>query len=297
MKTGTIFMAVVLSIAITVSCKKKDVNNEVKTTSASDVVKDYFGFNRAADGIILKTSSATTNSLTLKSAKTSSSNWPDFYNDPLDHMFLDSCGLNHTVSTNEYGDVVSYYDYGQDGVNCPSGYIKKGNATRIFPTTSARPQYSLIVHCTFEYTATGKCFTLDGSITNLGEDTVRIENSSIKIGECTKEFQYTKAQKYYYKGTSPNQIKIIYEGSAQYAGTTATYNVTIIQPIERNNSIGSFITKGIEKVTYIKNGVNGEFTIDYGDGTNDSKATITENGQSYEVDYVALQDEMYNYLN
>jgi hypothetical protein len=53
---------------------------------------------------------------------------------------------------------------------------------------------------------------------------------------------------------------------------------------------------GTAKVTYTKDGKSGEFSIDYGDGADDSKAIITENGKSYEVDYVALQKEMNSFL-
>ncbi len=51
-----------------------------------------------------------------------------------------------------------------------------------------------------------------------------------------------------------------------------------------------FKVQGIELVKYKRNGVSGEFTINYGNGELDTKAIITENGASCEVDYKELEE-------
>jgi hypothetical protein len=158
---------------------------------------------------------------------------------------------------------------------------------------------SIMANCTFTYTSNNQVYILDGYLSrryfNLDTSTNYLETSDIKLGPLAKEFEFTKNIKYYYMTSS--QMEIIYEGSSKYIGTTSTYSITIVSPLESLDNGTGYIVKGVVNVSYTRNGVNGSFTIDYGNGTKDSLATITENGQSYQVDYIALENELYNSLD
>lgn len=47
---------------------------------------------------------------------------------------------------------------------------------------------------------------------------------------------------------------------------------------------GGIFVSGVESYDYSEEGESGAFSLDYGDGTCDTMATVTENGESYEID-------------
>ena len=313
MKAKNIFIGVVLLAAIIGSCKKKETTTDQPGT-ASDAVKTYFGFIRASDGLnsSIKTPVPVTEGIAssrLKSTSETPGEWPDFYTNPFSHIFSDSCGIqNNTGTVEPNGDKIITYHYGAGTTCTMADYVKSGTASFVYyyPESLQAPiidSYSIITDCKFEYISTGKCFSLIGSTTVSSTGQLWMRQDQIKMGECGNEFSYSDNQEYYYKDKSltnsltVTSLTIVDNGTRQYKGSKATYNVTVVEPVEKLNTTDGYIVKGVEKVTYTKDGVNGEFTIDYGDETDDSKATITENGQSYEVDYVTLQNEMYGSLN
>jgi hypothetical protein len=310
MKTKVIITATTLLfllLVIIISCQKKEVNEE-NPANVSDAVKTYFGIAKTTGGLSNSVTAPkmgyATISSQLKSKKKSLSVWPDFYSNPFDHLFSDSCGLAYSSEINANGDYVYYSGYGENWILCRSeGFEKKGNVTYIQKakknlTPEMINNYSIIAHCQYRFPESGKCCNLDGTITIIEfRDYKSMRDINVKIGECNNEMDYKETHVSSYKFISSQSFEIVENGSAQYVGKNASYSTTVIEPLQRMWSTNEYITKGVLKVIYTLKDTKGEFTIDYGDGTEDSKAKITENGKSYEVDYISLQDEMYNSLN
>jgi hypothetical protein len=318
------YLVVLVLIPLLISCNKESSETKNLDTTVSEAVKIYFSFDRATSGLNNSSEDEKKTGYAFSHLNDDPANeWADFYNNPIENVFYaDSCGYSFSVSMDDYGNTIDYYDFGSGETVCPySDFSKKGNASILSynaeniqsPIVSS---YVRIANCEFNYPSTGKCYSLVGSISESmcklldsvwvdsipGTDTIPgwrysdsvwyIRNVSMKIGECGNEIEYVENQETYFDYSTWSSV--VYKGSSQHKGNRATYNSVVLESLYLSSDK---ILKGIVKVTYIKDGYSGEFTIDYGDGTNDYIATITENGNTYTVDYVELQNEMCNSLN
>lgn len=301
MKNLCLLILVMVFISFMNSCSKEEINNEETLKTDTSVVSVYFAYSKMTSDINPASKLPLSKKKSVRLLNNENSNWPDFFSNPLNHLFSDSCALSVISQTLENGDYEYSEDCGEVFMECPQiNYSKKGTATiieynmdnLIAPIVNS---YSFIIDEQFYYASTNKCFSLIGnakfSVTG-GTNADFLRDIDIKIGECDNEITYKETQTRNYSDT----LMTIQEGSSQHAGKIATYNTTILKPLVKGTNFVQYIISGRAKVAYNKDGKEGEFTIDYGDGSPDSKATITENGKSYEVDYITLQEEMYNSL-
>jgi len=332
MKIRIIILALSLTSAFLWTCKRDNKDSQ-STGTITDEVKTYFAYLQATSGITdtfvnptIKSARIKSNNALIKNNVQSSTNpagWPSFYSDPVSAIFSDNVtGEVITETTDNNNDAIMTFNFGSAGASVPGqNYTISGSASYMTynPNNLQKPvylSYSEIANCQFYYPSTGSCYNLIGNVnvsachllidsvwhssgTTPGDTahwtyidslwTLRTINFT-KFGACDSEIVYTDNDQF---ATNSSGVQIIAKGSSQYSGKKATYNTTIIQPLYLPSPY-TVITQGQVSVTFTKNGNSGQFTIVYGPN---NIATITENGNTYQINYVQLQQQIYSSLN
>lgn len=314
-----IIVSICLITAIFMWACKKETNDVYNDSNVTEAVKNYFAFTKATSDLTTSNKDQKLKSGTLyvfQSSNLKADSVPpslNFFKYAFRILFEDSCAYTDKIEINKEGDWIfsrSYGDTYEPGTfevyyskGVPTTYQNtiKGGFTSIdyYKKNDSDPSIGSIMmdYQVFfpdenkYYSMAGKC-TYTEYVTN---EEYELVDMKLKLGEIGNEIEYTLSSKSYYGDYDGHKVTIIEEGSFQHAGKNATFNTTIIKPFQLNQDSRNLII-GTAKVTYTKDGKSGEFGIDYGNGTDNSKATITENGKSYEVDYVELQKEMNSFF-
>jgi len=184
---------------------------------------------------------------------------------------------------------VTVFDYGEKGcIEC--GTLIKGKITSKWKENSKSSSWEEIyenytfcdmtINGTVSYQSDGNPFIDSLNIDDDFEFTYSCqENLSVSF-EDGLSYVYTSS----YKEKSSNKLWTILEGESKFVVSDGkTYTSEIVEPVVMNFECNnSFIpVSGVEKW----NDAGEKYEIDYGDGTCDNIATITENGESKVVDF------------
>ncbi len=191
-----------------------------------------------------------------------------------------------TSYTDDKGYSITVMDYGDNGcMEC--GFLIKGKLTIKWKDSAAISSWTEI----YENYSYGDV-TLNGTASYVSEGTFYVDSVKMKdyeftytvqedftVSEGGKSYKYTSS----FKEKATERYWIVLEGNFDMSVSTGEkYSYSVAEPVvidmQCNNS---FIpVKGIEKW----DGTDGKFEINYGDGTCDDLAVITENGKTEEVD-------------
>lgn len=316
MKIKTIIGIFCLSVIGLMSCDRTG-NNVEPVPEASDAVKDYFGLRKGADDgaknaqipIAGKKSSKIMKGKSLKTIQ------------PAGGV---ECVVPETRENGFYGSflpcamVEGYYEGSWDTstdrftmrlnwcsidpekpVECYDFFIENAilngsvyyGKTRHIETIEGGPDFEYIVDHLYEYSTEEYQFIVKFNGEVVQDDPTRVQskfiNGSMSLSKGDVSYSSTYLEEI---GLKAREKIIVEENEPYYVdGEEVFGTIEMIIPMETK-------VKGIEKVQYNREGVTGEFTIDYGNGELDTKAVITENGNSYEIDYVEMEDSRWEEL-
>jgi hypothetical protein len=313
--TGKITLLTIVFVIGFLSCNK----DKTSTPKESDVVKRYLEFVTKMSAFtgssgqmsnfmnVIGASQLHNNSLKLKSMMCDSL--------PPDSIPVDTTGFwqywtcaKVTDFDNNDGTHTTIYDYG-DGCD-EFGYLTKGKITYIWSNTGD-DYYSKVLYENFysygmemngfsEYS-----FTSDGNSyieydsTGIGTDSTNITRDIIFnwSGSCTGKdsiiMTYDSGEKYSYSSNFSNKWEnstyTVLEGEYTYKSEPDgyTYHYLVTSPLIYNYECPNtwVAVTGIETIHYNDATKTYDFMIDYGNGSCDNLATITENGESSEIDF------------
>lgn len=230
-----------------------------------------------------------------------------------------------TEIKNSDGSTTNITDYG-DGCMEGSGdyaYFMHGKATSTYKydQTKTGSVYSYSYYSryvsenyggTYYYGADSSVWLSNGHSTYIGEssyDTLNQTFSGFYSFSDTSDYLYDKTlYSYRSKGRSEyNEKKSTtlfseYEynyGDDYYKSTVLAplvmdYSCNVVSPMlsaETKIAYASTYTRGRERIEYRREGISGQFEIDYGDGDCDNVITIYENGKVFKVDLVNQYQE------
>lgn len=303
MKTRIISITVLLLIALA-ACKKETVTQD----KIPEDMKKFMELNMKlqnlrSNGIVhFRSPAGTSNkSKTLKSGTLIGGDSTIVVGDSTiitdgDSIYWDweSCAET-TNYVDENGYNVTVLDYGEQG--CEEwGSLVKGkiitkwkmdeNGSYFEDSYENYEAYGMIMNGTFSCSSEGNWPFYDSTGT---EDDYEViftcqENLTITY-EDGETYTYVSS----FKDKYTNNLYIMLEGEFEYSSSTGEkYSYKIIKPVVYNFECqNSYLpVSGIEQW---EDG-NNSYEIDYGDGTCDNIATVTENGTTYVVDY----DEEFN---
>lgn len=300
-----------------VSCQKDDGVEPIKKMDASEVVKNYFGLNYGAKKMSSGNGTKAAKELENKLKREHVSLIPQGGDECQEYESLDNGYILTFLpcSMLEGGFSELYYSetdkrvfsYNVCSLNpsyseiCKTFYQENGKLTgdmRYYKMTNIEPmpdgtyfEYLL----DYIYKKKSITLTLYNKIDNVYNEQELTFEAPVMINERSSGIKYKGNT---YNSLCIQDIEISYDTEVEF--DTNEYvdenGVTHTQEIERSVPI-EYNIKGVEEVEYQHDGQQGVFTINYGDGEFDSKAIITENGMSYEVDYVELEKARWEEIN
>jgi hypothetical protein len=220
-----------------------------------------------------------------------------------------------TFTENADGSFTWVIDYGVDGCE-ENGYFMKGKMVEIYT------EVGITFTSTVEYVDFGDNYYLmngTSSYSGIWEET-KIESNDPEMDSMLFDYDFSGSFAYIENLTvmikdtledgalSEETIAIEAQGSETYNkdGSTANegfskytlsngdfYNTTIDTPLfysfacEYSETKDKYVfieVSGVESTSWKQGTELGEFSVNYGDGTCDNIITITENGESYDVD-------------
>lgn len=221
-----------------------------------------------------------------------------------------------TEYVNNEGMNVTVYDY---GTGCDEyGVLFSGKITYLW-RNNENEYYSSVIY--EEYSSYGMTingtssyqFEMDGTYFKDSTDVVAGKDSTTMnygyvywsgVSSCSDDIEivyetgehyiYNSAYKSEWKGNNYTLIsgKYIYEDLT----TGDKYEYSVKQPLVYNyDCVNVWVAvSGVESIYYKDIDEEYQFTIDYGNGTCDNLAILTENGESYEIDFEELYKIYYN---
>ena len=226
----------------------------------------------------------------------SSDVWVDSSDVWADSSWINEWNTCGTVESyvDEKGFQVTVLDYGE---GCDEGESHlSGRQISKFKETS--PGDYIWIEIFEAFTIDG--YTLDGTIRTVSEgDWINDDSTAVGTGiysTTTVELTITDdGNTCTVKGTMKEQFAfdgryILLEGSTQITCTNGdSYSYEVLEPVVYNPACPESIVpvKGIEQW----NEGDNTYIIDWGDGSCDNLATVTENGTSYTVDFGETDDE------
>jgi predicted small secreted protein len=208
-----------------------------------------------------------------------------------------------TEFIDEEGNNVTIYDYGVDGCD-EWGSLVSGKITYIWSESNG-VYYSEVIYENYsgygmtmngfsEYTYTFD----DMNYGNEGDSTVYSINwsgSSTCMEDIVMSFEGEGTWHYTadYSSEWDENSYTVHEGeySCQNTSSGYGYTYTILEDLFYNYTCGWEIwvaVSGIEQIDYVDAEVSSTFLTNYGDGTCDNLASVTENGITYVVDFGEL---------
>jgi hypothetical protein len=198
------------------------------------------------------------------------------------------------------GNNVTVYDYGENGCD-EWGSLIKGKITYIW-SQNADTYFSKVIY--ENYSAYGMTmngyseysYTFDDMIIEGNGDSTTYTINWSGSSSCIEDIEMLSdnGETFLYTGNYSSawdeKSFTVHEGEYSYKNITKGYEFTyrVTQELYYNYECSWEIyvpTRGVEQIIYKDAGVNDEFVTDYGEGTCDNLATITENGVTYTVDF------------
>lgn len=275
-----------------------------KLKSDNGIFGNLFSFKTSFIKMQAKTKAG---KLGLKSTNDDSTYWDDDFAD----WYEPTCA-EVTEYTDEEGNFVSIYDYG-DGCTEYDEMVK-GKITYIWSESeNFNEYYSKVIYEDYfsydmlmngysEYTFTQEdfegetenqtdslyyCFSFEGT-TTCAEEIEMIYNETEKVVYSASYAEKWDATSY-----------TVLEGYFNYSDETENidYSYKVLKDLftDFNCDSDDFFTyvpvSGIEEIMYSEGTISEEFTLDYGNGTCDNLATMTKDGETFEVDFGDLWEE------
>lgn len=315
MKIKIIIIVFCLSIIALISCQKEN-NNTKPVAEASDAVKDYFGLRKGADiGVENAGIPGGTKKNQLHKRKSLKTIHP---------AGGAECVVNEDRENGFYGSflpcamVEGYYEGSWDTSNdrftmrlnwcsidpekpieCYDFFIENAilngsvyyGKTRHVETIEGEPAFEYIVDHLYEYSSDEYQFIVKFNGEVIQENSSRVRSKYLNGSMSLSKGEVTYSSTYLEEIVLKVRERIIIDDDAIHY----VDNEEVVGTIEMNIPEETKV-KGIEKVQYEREGVSGEFTIDYGNGELDTKAVITENGISYEIDYIEMEEARWEEL-
>ncbi len=308
MKTRLLIILLSFAFAIT-ACQKQDsiqpdTKKENKQQSSTKLRSLKQDLSKARS--MFRTTSTMMNmsprSLKARSLKQSDndSTWYDDY---------ESCATITEVTDD--GNWVITFDYGTEGCEEYGMFTKGKIITTIYNTEDNKEKYKeefidfsfsydecqdidSVGNCVGEYVET---MTMNGII--MIEEEYEGEDSWNGTFKFTEDliFKFSDGEeiisKSVYEETETDEAWTLTIGDGFYKGKDWEFTFNITSPIVYLFSCDDDVympVRGIETGRYVGKDENGadesyEYSLDYGDGTCDNKATITENGVTEEIDF------------
>jgi len=221
-----------------------------------------------------------------------------------------------TETDNGDGTFTTVFDY---GTGCDEyGSVMRGKITYIWSVKN-EVYFSKVIYdhyysygiemdgySEYSFTSDGNSYVVYGDGTNAGgsdSDSVKEGDfffywSGTSTGKDDILMTYDSGEKYVYQSTFSslwdNNSYTIMQGDYYYKSETDGYEYTynVINPLFYNYTCTDVFVavKGIEKIYYKDKTETYSFVIDYGLGTCDNLATITENGESSVIDFGEMKD-------
>jgi len=199
------------------------------------------------------------------------------------------------------GNYVTIYDYGVDGCD-DWGSLIKGKVTYIWSQVE-NVYYSKVLY--ENYSAWGMSMNGYSEYSYTMSDNMFFENPSDSSttsfvwsgsSSCNEdmEMSYEGSETFHYTANYSSEWDensyTVNEGYYSYKNITNSYEYTytVIEDLFYNYECGWEIwvpVKGIEEIIYKDTELNTQFVTDYGDGTCDNIAQVTENGVVFTVDF------------
>lgn len=299
MKIRSIIRAIGLSVAIFTSCQKE----ESLTVEPSDIVKGYFGFKKAAKKVTEQSQSVTGSPSTkLGTIKNMQDDECEVINQTENGKiitYLPCSGMEGAFSSMSYfgGSVmiidICYIDFGKcDYFKLESGELDKNIGF-----------FKIENHVIYEDGLEFKClFNEVYQNTEPPESITYFNDVEISRGSGLRKGTILESTEHLSKGNISYNITLLEPIKLKFRETTTiTENYQYMKPNGNGNiEVGTLRVEGneglevqgIERVEYNRNGVRGEFIINYGNGELDTKAIIIEKEKSYEIDYVELWESI-----
>jgi hypothetical protein len=216
-----------------------------------------------------------------------------------------------TETVNEDSTHTTVYDYG-DGCN-EYGSFTKGKITYIWKNDNNNYTSEVIYEHYYSYgvemngsskysfTSNGNSYVLMGTVENSGDTTVSVmpvafnwSGTSDAHEDITMTFDDGTST--YYRATYSNEwdsasYKVL-QGEYYYKNSSEgyAYHYLVTEPLITDYTCsGSWVpVSGIETISTTQNGETQEYSLNYGNGTCDNLAELTENGQTTIVDFGEL---------
>ena len=278
MKTRLLFSLSVLTVAtglILGSCRKSDRDEDTETTSSKDNALAESAFNDV-----------------FKQLNDAAADNADVNRVPEDAQVMASCGtvtVTPALPNTSFPKTLTI-DFGNTNVTCSDGHARRG---KIIATFSGKYRDSATV-----ITISLNNFYLDNyavqgtkTITNKGRNTssnlyysISVQNASVTSPQNkTVSWQSTREREWIAGESTPLDLTddvYLITGSANGTGTSGnTFTVSITQALRVQLNC-RWITSG--KMTLQPQNLAARY-IDYGSGGCDDQATVTINGNTYDV--------------
>jgi len=216
-----------------------------------------------------------------------------------------------TETDNEDGTHTTIYDYG-DGCD-EYGSLSKGKITYIWRNDNNN-YYSEVIYdhyysygvemngnSQYSFTSDGNSYFSMGTKEDYGDSTVTVMPvefnwSGTSTGHDDITMVYDDGNSTYYRSDFSNiwdsiSYKVL-QGDYYYSSTSDgyEYHYLVTEPLITDYScISSWVpVSGMETITTTENGEIEEYTLDYGNGTCDNLAELTQNGKTSVIDFGEL---------
>ncbi len=197
----------------------------------------------------------------------------------------------------EDGNTVTILDYGEDGCD-EFGELTKGKITYIWKDDGNK-YYSKVLYDNFysygtlmngysEYTFTDESTIGDNTTDSIWSGTSVCEENMTIVFDDGEEYEYTADYSDKWDGETYTTL----EGTFTFKSESEEFSYKVNAPLVYNFECEDtyVAVSGVEEIYYRDSEGVEEYLIDYGDGTCDNKAMITENGETYEIDFDEYED-------
>jgi hypothetical protein len=262
------------------SCKKENTMNE-----PSDAVNEFFGYKKGAEvlsntDIEITNNKFAQNSIKINKDEQDCQKFETLPNGDWVQTFYPCSGSEGNI-TYSIDDITHFSRFTMN--ICSSEGISPQNCRYLIIESGPVSGNINFINSDLRYTMEGKpdfnCIT-EMNFTYDGQE------------------EYDPAYPYIYllKQTYLNGSILMKRGEISYS--SSYIEPVVVKYFPKSISLGNLPfdilkVQGIEKVTYERNGLKGEFIINYGNGELDSTAIITENGGSYEMNYLEFENMRY----
>jgi hypothetical protein len=314
----TVFVIMMLSVII--SCEKSKTDNHALSAGAERFIelKTRINAMNASSGqmsnfmSVIGRSQMMEGDLSIDGTYIDSSYVDSLRSDPGGYWEYFTCATV-SESDNPDGTHTTVYDYG-DGCD-EYGSLFRGKLTYIW-SNEDNNYYSKVIYedyytygvemngtSEYSFTSDGRSYYTTGCLDSSGDSTVTI---------CPVEFNWSGSSSgheeitmvtddgltYYYKSDYSNKWDSVsytvltgtYYCKNESAQYNSEYNYTVEEPL-----ITSYIcsdtwvpVSGIESITNTENENTSSYSVDYGDGTCDNLALVTENGKTSLIDFSTI---------